>query len=255
MGPHNRGSVLETKVVMIGYAMSRLDMFYLRAMGCRSWKSAYQDAGKVLGVRPNNLKNLRDEFDPFHENRRQGWHKRPLRPNRQRVMGELCDMSDEALIELARRILVRDDEATNEIMVPLMVTPRPVQNVAERLLTGKRAEDYFLENCRSAIGVARRDILDFRNAARGFDFGVRGRPSQAVEVKGLKLMKGDVLFTDREWNEAKIRARDYWLIVVGNLVESPVLRVLQDPHSLIVATCRYQSSIATVWRSTIDVAG
>ena len=46
----------------------------------------------------------------------------------------------------------------------------------------------------------------------------------AVEVKGLKQKRGDILFTDREWTEAKTRREDYLLVVVGNLEDVPLIR-------------------------------
>ncbi len=91
MGRHTTNRVLETSVIVVGYAMSRLDRQYLRAFGHRSWKAAFADAGAGLAVAPSSLKNLRDEFDPVHGNSRRGWHARPLRKSRQRVLAELCE--------------------------------------------------------------------------------------------------------------------------------------------------------------------
>lgn len=57
-----------------------------------------------------------------------------------------------------------------------------------------------------------------------------------LEVKGIKQMRGGVMFTDREWSEATARRSDYWLIVVGNLEANPIARLIPDPtaarHSL-----------------------
>ena len=62
---------------------------------------------------------------------------------------------------------------------------RVAHNVAERLLTGRRAEEYFLQHSHSLVQVINDNILDLRNAACGFDFGVKGRAEWAIEVKGL----------------------------------------------------------------------
>jgi hypothetical protein len=59
---------LETEAIVVGYAMSRLDMAYLQAQHCRTWKEAFEQAAAELDIRPASLKNLRDEFDPVHNN-------------------------------------------------------------------------------------------------------------------------------------------------------------------------------------------
>ncbi len=246
---------LETSALVIGYAMSRLDAGYLAARGFATWRQAYAEAAGALEEASASFKNLRDEFDPIHPNPRRGWHQRPLRPDRQRLLDELQDVSDDALLELVARIVGRDDEATSEAIDSLAVATRVAYNVAERLLTGRRAEEYFLAHTQPLIGVDATDIIDFRQAARGFDFGIRGGRDTAVEVKGLKERRGDIQFTDREWSEAKYRGDDYLLVVVGNLVAEPVARVMPNPHAFLDARCSYQKSVSAVWRSVVDVNG
>jgi hypothetical protein len=233
--------------------MSRLDDRYLQTMKCPSWREAFARAGRALGVPSASLKNLRDEFDPFHPNQRRGWHQRPLRPNRQRVLEELKDLSQDALAELVRHILRRDTDVTDEAIDALAVRNRVAENVAERLLTGRRAEEYFLKNCAAIVGVEFADLLDLRNSAKGYDFGVRHAPERAVEVKGLKGMRGDILFTDREWAEALQRRAEYWVVVVGNLAAIPRWRVVADPKANLNAACVYQRSVSATWRSHVSL--
>jgi len=244
---------LETKSLVVGYAMSRLDAEYLAARKQGTWRQAYAEAAQALGVPPATLKNLRDEFDPVHPNPRRGWHQRPLRADRQRVIDELEEVSTDALAELIARILRKDEEATAEAIDSLAATTRVAQNVAERLLTGRRAEEYFLAHSNRLVSLDPSDILDLRQAALGFDFGVSSQPRTAIEVKGLKQSRGGIQFTDREWCEAKYRQSDYWLVVVGNLVAEPMARVIRDPHSALSAHCAYQRSVAAVWRSTVCI--
>ncbi len=245
--------LLETSAIIVGYAMSRLDKSYLTARDCPSWKEAFRQAGVALDVSPGSFKNLRDEFDPVHGNARLGWHNRPLRASRQRILGELCDVSDAALVELVSRILARDQEAVADAVTVLATPAKIVPNVAERLLTGRRAEEHFLEHCEQIIRVARAMIVDCRFEACGFDFGVRGRNRMAVEVKGLKQKRGDILFTDREWTEAKARREDYLLVVVGNLEDVPLVRTIYDPSAILRTSCNYHTSIAVTWRARVGV--
>ena len=249
-----RKTLLETSALIVGYAMSRLDGVYLEARGLKSWKAAFADAGKLLDVAPASIKNLRDEFDPVHGNARRGWVDRPMRPNRQRVMGELCDVSDAALMEMIDRILARDPEAVQEVVTPLSKPAERMHNVAERLRTGRVAEQFFLEHSNAIIKIAPSLILDYRALARGYDFGVRERDGIAIEVKGLKQKRGGILFTDREWSEANVRRADFWLVVVGNIEANPIARLIPDPVAALKAECKYQTTIAASWRATVAVA-
>ncbi len=254
MAKKPRKPLLETSALIIGYAMSRLDKAYLEAQRLKGWKEAFRRAGEALDVAPASIKNLRDEFDPVHGNARRGWKDRPMRSNRQRVMGELCEVSDAALLEMIDRILAHDPEAMKEVVAPLCKPADRIHNVAERLRTGRLAEAFFMENSQRIADVHASLILDHRNLARGYDFGIHKRADIAIEVKGIKQMRGGVTFTDREWSEATARRKDYWLIVVGNLEADPIARLFPDPTASLEAKCQYQTTIAASWRATVAVA-
>jgi hypothetical protein len=253
MASKRTSSKLQTEAIIVGYAMSRLDSQFLAAQRVTSWRIALERASRVLHVPASSLKNLRDEFDPFHSNPRKGWRNRPLRPSRQRVLSDLCDVSDDALLECVNRILSGDKSSADEIVESIQQVSRPAYNVAERLLTGRLAEEFFLARCQDIVGIARRRIVDHRFSAIGFDFGVRGRPEHAIEVKGIKRMKGALQFTDCEWGEAKARQKDYWLVVVGNLEGIPQAKVWRDPHASLDARCRYQTSLTASWISQVSL--
>lgn len=244
---------LETKAIVVGYAMSRLDKTYLAARELTTWQQAFAEAADAISVKGTSFKNLRDEFDPYHHNARAGWHRRELRTSRQRVMDELCEVSDEALLELVTTILKGRESIIEEAIDSLAVVNKTAHNIAERLLTGRRAEEYFLKNSRGLVGVDHENILDMREVGCGYDFGVKEKPGWAIEVKGLKKSRGEILFTDREWIEAKRRKQQYWLVVVGNLVSVPAARVIVDPESELSIVCRYRQSVAVTWHSAITV--
>jgi Domain of unknown function (DUF3883) len=168
-------------------------------------------------------------------------------------MGDLSEVSDDALLESVGRIINGDETATEELVDSLIEIRPAVHNVAERLLTGRRAENLFLHNCESWVGIPRSEVLDRRDSALGFDFAVAGISERAIEVKGLKGPSGPIQFTDREWSEAKMRQAEYWLVVVGNINETPIFRLWKDPHRALSARCRYQRSIAAVWTSRVTL--
>jgi hypothetical protein len=249
-----RKTLLETSALIVGYAMSRLDDAYLKSRGLSSWKAAFADAAASLDVRPASIKNLRDEFDPVHGNARRGWKDRPMRPNRQLIMGELCGVSDAALLDIVSRILARDAETVEEFVEPLSRPATRMHNVAERLRTGRLAEEFFLDHSEAIANLAKASILDHRDLFRGYDFGLRDRDEIAIEVKGMKRTRGELLFTDREWAEARVRHDNYWLVVIGNMEAKPSARMIRNPAAALKAECRCQTTVAATWRATFEVA-
>lgn len=253
--PSSRAQALiETEAIVVAYAMSRLDAEFLRRFQLTSWREAFATAGRGLDVPASSMKNLRDEFDPMHANLRKGWHKRPLRPNRQRVLAEFCDISDEALLEIVTRILGGDSEVAECISKPLTERRERVENVAERLRTGRLAEEYFLHHAEEICGVSARHLVDVRNRACGFDFMFSDRPNVAIEVKGMKTTRGAVLFTDYEWKEASRRQTDYWLVVIGSLVRNPRHRLIENPTSLLRGQIVIRTAPVVSWRLAVAVA-
>lgn len=105
---------LETEALIVGYAMSRLDTEYLRRRKCATWQEAFREAARVLGAPPASFKRLRGEFDPLHSNSRLDRHRRELRSNRRRILEELSGTSDDALMNLAGRILAGEKAAFDE---------------------------------------------------------------------------------------------------------------------------------------------
>ena len=244
---------LETKAIVVGYAMSRLDAQYLALRGGIKWETAYAEASNTLLIPANSVKQLRDEFDPLHANSRKGRHQRPLRQSRERVFNELHDVSDAALMELVSRIMRKEDAEVMEAIDSLAVVTHVAHNVAERLLTGRLAEEYFLANSLHIIGVPPQDILDCRLSAQGYDFGIQGSPELAVEVKGLKQMQGGIQMTDREWREAGVRKDNYWLTVVGNLAATPTSQVFRNPQTSLHARCSYQQTLTVSWNARVTL--
>ena len=170
------------------------------------------------------------------------------------MLHEFESVSEEALIELVRRALSADQDSLDEILELIATPAERVANVAERLLTGRRAEEHFIHQCESIIGVPSTSLVDLRHSACGFDFYSQNIPDVALEVKGIKQPTGDILFTEREWVEAESRRENYWVIVVGNLSAEPSSRVFRDPTRSLQAKCQVIKSTSTVWTAQASVA-
>lgn len=167
-----------------------------------------------------------------------------MQPDRHRIMGQLSGASDAALLEMIDSILAHDPDAVQEVVTPLSRPAERIHDMAERLRAGRLAEAFFPDNPEKIADVSAALILDHREPARGYAFGVRKRDGIAIEVEGLKQMRGGILFTDRGWSGAKARRADDRLVVVGNIESSPVAKLSPDPTTTLRAECGYQTAIA-----------
>jgi hypothetical protein len=248
-----RRARIKPEAIVVAYAMSRLGRALFAVFGWKTWDQAFAATSKALDEGKNSMRLLRDEFDPFFDNGRQGWWKRAPHDSRVSVYVEFAGMSDAALIETVRRILVHDVAPLQEVLSIVDSPGSRVAGVAERLLTGRQAEEHFMKSCKSIIDVPPSRLVDMRQAACGYDFEVSSMPGMAIEVKGLKKARGDVLFTDREWSEALVRRADYWLVVVGCLPDAPRAGVTRDPSVVLSAKCRIVPSSRTEWTASVAV--
>lgn len=245
--------LIETEALIVAYAMSRLDRAFLDRFGYDTWSAAFDRAASAFDLPATSMKNLRDEFDVVHPHRK-GWRNRPMLESRQRVLGEFYEASDDALLEIAARLLAGDSDATDEIVRPLATTKQRVENVAERLRTGRLAEEYFMEHSERLCGVPSASLVDRRQDAAGHDFGASDRPQLAIEVKGLKALAGPILFTDLEWRTARLRRDNYWLVVVGGLDAEPSGRLWRDPASVLRPDTRVRRTAVAEWVARVEVA-
>jgi len=245
--------LIATGGLIVAYALSRLDRRLLRHRKWKTWQDAFTDIGKKLNINPNSVSNLRDEFDPFFDNGRKGWTNREIRPSRQRILGEFMDVSDAALFEIVHGILAGDDETNNELVLPLTRKSR-TSNAAEILRTGRAAEAVFMRRSEEIVGVAPSLIVDYRDAACGFDFGTTHVQECVFEVKGLRSTSGDIRFTDLEWRTAKTRGREYVVIVIGDVFKAPVWKTIASPTDVLSARSTASRAVAVHWHASVKVA-
>ena len=91
--------------LIVSYYLSRYDMKAVKALGYKNFTEAFQKIGEILNENPNNIKNMRDEFDPYFDNDRKGWYQRELRASRQEVFDEMSQYTDEQIENLVKEIL------------------------------------------------------------------------------------------------------------------------------------------------------
>ena len=91
--------------LIVSYYLSRCDLKAVKTLGYKNFTEAFQKIGDILNENPNNIKNMRDEFDPYFDNGRRGWYQRELRASRQEVFNEMAQYTDEQLGNLVKEIL------------------------------------------------------------------------------------------------------------------------------------------------------
>ena len=91
--------------LIVSYYLSRFDTLALERLGYSKWNQAIYDIGKRLDINPNTIKNMRDDFDPLHPNKRVGWYQRELRPSRREIKEQYEGYTEEQLTKLVKNIL------------------------------------------------------------------------------------------------------------------------------------------------------
>lgn len=252
--PASPRKTIDFDSLIVAYAMSRLDRRFLDAFAYGSWAMAFRSVGSALDVKPTSVKNLRQEFDPYFDNARRGWQYRPMRPARKQVMDLFGELGDQQLIEFVRGLIARDESVAAQVVEPLQQVRTQVFNVAQRLLTGRLAEEYFVQKSELICGIDPAELVDRRSHACGFDFSVSSRPALMIEVKGITGKAGEIACTDLEYRTAREHGEHYWLIVVGNLPARPVGKLHLDPCRSLTFRQVTDQTPRTTWRAGVRVA-
>lgn len=227
-----------SQALIIAYYLSKFDDLAYRNLGFERKTRAHHELGRILGINPNSVKNMRDEFDSVHDNNRSGWHQRPLRPSRVRVLNAFQELPEEELRQVVLQIIeeaARDEQdhtisgIVNRIVSPKSGAKREKVFIV-RGPTGRKAEDYFVEYCRQECFPVRGKLVDMRDMGCGYDFEVRSNDIVAlVEVKGMNMAMGGISFTSKEWEKAKQAGISYYLVIVSNLFATPEIRIINNP--------------------------
>ncbi|NMM53416.1 protein NO VEIN domain-containing protein [Paenibacillus aquistagni] len=243
--------------LIIAYYLSKYNLSAITALGFKNYTNTFEEVGQILDVKPNTIKNMRDEFDPLHDNGRMGWYQRELRPSRMKVVEVFQGFSEKALTEIVKDILREYGPEVNRLgteYVDLYLATLgacndenhlPYWEISNRGITGKKAEDFFIQEFQSGnIEGFQGELKDRRNDGCGYDFEVG---EHVFEVKGLAAVKGGLLFTDKEWSIARNLRERYILVFIKNFDDIPQIELVIDPYIKLSAVKRVQSSITVNW--------
>lgn len=240
--------------LIVSYYLSRCDK--VSDLGYSSFTEATKKIGKILDVKPRTIQNMRDEFDPYNENKRRGWV-RELRGSRLKVAKAFQHTDDETLFQIVMEILnnkdFQDTEEYKDIQTIFKERPKPREKKGQltfilRGPTGRAAEQFFVEYFRNKKQPLDGKLLDCRDLGCGYDFEIKNREgSFFIEVKGLSSDGGGLLFTNKEWQTALKNKDRYYLVLVSNISGSPKVNIVQDPASKLNAKRSIYTTIQINW--------
>lgn len=95
--------ILSHDSLLVGFYLSKFSPASYENLGYGTQKATHEAAAQALNQKASNIKNMRDEFDPYYDSGRVGWYqKSKLSATRQAVKDLYEEFSEE---ELRKRVL------------------------------------------------------------------------------------------------------------------------------------------------------
>ena len=232
----------------VSYYLSRFDKKAYDRLGFGNRNITHDKLGEILNVKPNTLKNWRDEFDPIHGHR-VGWYQRPMRTLISNIAKSLEGLKEEQVYNLINSILFESDNEILNILNDEIIKAETNNTVyILRGPTGKKAERFFMLNYRKYKLFEKGVLKDTRDYGCGYDFEVKTNDDiYYVEVKGLSSNDGGILFTDKEWRVANEKKEKYFVYIVRNLDNTPDIKIINNPSRVLTPKKSVYTSIQTQW--------
>ena len=235
----------------VTYYLSRFNRAGLNNLGYSTWNQAFTDIANKLNVNLHSVKNWRDEFDPIHEDRA-GWHQRPMRPSRVRVVQALETMQENEILSIVINILNgKIKEQPNNLSELLAIIPKAEEKESSLLIsrvpTGRKAEEIFLKHFAKTSQPVMGTLEDTRDKGCGYDFKIKNKTTYYVEVKGLINESGGILFTSKEWEMARKYKGNFILAVISKVDSEPKVEFIINPAAKLNAKMSITRPVQISW--------
>jgi hypothetical protein len=247
------------RLMMAGLFLSKFDREGLKCLGFSNFSEAYNAMGYALGGKPTSIKNYMQEFDPLFPNSRQGWHKRPMRDHCREAYERFSQLSLPEFYRLLSPLLLTSVTLLPDGMEELAALNEDNlenETFSKRLITGAAAEGFFESSFPKLVDFTGHILTNVTRFGCGFDFRVQPASNGlflAVEVKGIAGSQGEIRMTQKEHMVADLLRDRYYLCVVRNFIERPVLSLFRNPleHGL-EFVCREQQRTTLSWHARIS---
>jgi len=242
--------------LFIAYYLARFNREAYAHLGYETMIEAHQDIGVKMKMNPHTVKQMRDGFDPLFGHRA-GYYQVPLSKSRVQVAQAMQDLDESAVYNIVKSILdgaLSINEEEKEQIVGVITTEgkkKISQGYILRTATGKKAEqffiDYFSRHKLPVDGV----LIDCREFGVGYDFRIeKSNERYFVEVKGISEAEGGILFTNKEWEMAKVNGERYFLCIIKGLDAVADATFIQNPFSKLTAKRNVYTSVQINWSVT-----
>jgi len=221
---------------LIGYGLSKFNYNFVKAYGFNTKSDFYNYIVKIgIAETVGTVKNRQDLFDGMVPGgKRKGWwQKGAMYKHRKDYIDSLFgNLKCNEYVDIVK-LSIADalgGSVKDEIMKTIKISPIIRSNFKQMQETGKEAEYYFMNNYRTIETFTKATIADARLFGDGYDFQLTFTDKYfLVEVKGLKQINGNIRMTQKEYEKAIEYKTDYVLVVVRNLIESPIFYSIFDP--------------------------
>ncbi len=228
---------------LIGYGLAKFDTAFVKEFGMPS-KAAFARYVVQLGLANTEkaVSNRMDTFDPYFDNGRRGWYQRNQREHIKLYIDSLFGNEDVHGYANIVKLYIKDYNTNIDIQTEI-ISPTQKSRFKQLQETGKEAEFYFQNNYRD-VPIFENGILeDARLWGDGYDFQIQCNENYLLaEVKGLRTDKGSIRMTQNEYKKAIEYNKDYILVVVSNLQNTPKLSYIENPTQSISLTPREMTS-------------
>lgn len=261
--PENR-----KKALIIAFYLSKFDTLAYKNLGFGTQTQTHKYIGDVLGVNPNTIKNMRDNFDPWEDNPRAGWYQRPLPPSRVKVKEEFDNLEEYSFHKIVKEFLSGNDNIKYKDIISSIKLTEDKEDSKEKLKksfsvqmtqTGKLAEEYFKQNYINILETVcslkntNHKLIDTRLNGCGYDYEVILNDKKLfIEVKGIYDNNSNIRFTDKEWTFANTKRDTYVLVVIKNISTSPYPVVILNPSRTLNPEMNVQHVVQVSWITNID---
>lgn len=222
-------------MMIAGLFLSKFDREGLKFLGFTSFVEAYNAMGYALGGKPNSIKNYMQEFDPMFPNQRRGWHKRTMREHCRDAYERYESFSIDSFYALLSPMLSLGKGQPPKGMEELAVLDEHSlsnDSFCKRIITGAAAEGFFETSFPTMTEFPGHGLKNVTRFGCGFDFRLQPPDDGsfiAVEVKGIAGNTGEVMMTAKEHQVAGYLKERYFLCVVRNFCERPVMSLFRNP--------------------------
>jgi hypothetical protein len=235
----------------VGYFLARFNEEAYKILNYGNQGKTHIMIGNMLGVKPNTVKNMRDEFDPLFEFRA-GWYQRPMSTSRIQVVEMLENFSFDKVHALVNDILISNGASLNSLEISSIVKDdQDNSEVFERIftsrgVTGSKAESIFRNNFIQILPEFNGELIDTTLDGIGYDFK-NSLGTIYIEVKGSANDQKGILLTDKEWEAAKRLGDRYYLVMIYLINEKPTSLVVKNPVKSLSPQLSIQKTITMNW--------